>query len=46
MFDPSTEMNRMEDNTWQFMDTELNKPFEKKGENGAYKACLKCCGGI
>lgn len=46
MFDPSSEMNRMEDNTWQFMDTELNKPFEKNAENGAYKGCLKCCGGI
>lgn len=46
MFDPSSEMQQIQHKVspWEFMDTELNKPFDKKAENGFYKACLGCCG--
>lgn len=50
MFDPTNEMQAMNGgqhaaNPWEFMDTELNKPFDKNAENGSYKSCMSCCGG-
>lgn len=49
MFDPESEMRAMnnqpnDEKTWEFMDVELNKPFDTKAENGSYKACLTCFG--
>lgn len=50
MFDPHNEMQQLNNNVhgenpWEFMDVELNKPFDQNAENGGYKACLSCCGG-
>ena len=47
MYDPNNELNKLTEgaNPWEFMDTELNKPYDEKAENGGYKSCLTCCGG-
>lgn len=46
MIDPSQEMQALheERNPWEFMDTELNKPFDENAENACYKNCLQKCG--
>jgi erythrocyte band 7 integral membrane protein len=49
MFDPSNEMQQInpgqgQGNAWEFMDVELNKPFDTNAENSGYKACLTCFG--
>jgi regulator of protease activity HflC (stomatin/prohibitin superfamily) len=46
MFDPATPVTGLKEsgNPWEFMDLELNRPFDTNAENKSYKACLTCCG--